>query len=635
MDRSKFLRSGGIAAALMLLSVHAPAVCAQEKGLADMSLQELAELPVTSVSKKPESLADAAASVYVITNDDIRRSGARILPEALRLAPNLEVAQANNGTWMVSARGTDAASADKMLVLIDGRIVYSPLFAGVFWDVQQVMLEDVDRIEVISGPGGTLWGTNAVNGVINIISKRAGNTESALLSAGAGRRGADGAVRWGGRAGEVGAYRVYALMSDDYPTTRNTDAPMPDGLRTSQAGFRADWVGAVQQLNLQGDMYETDEDMGLPLGGARMSGFNLMSHWDDNFNDGSALSATAYYDHNRRYEPGNVGDDLDIADLELQQVLPAWMSQRLTWGASWRYAMDAFENLPTSGLNFQPASVDQNWESFYAQNESVLSPAWRLITGARLERNPYTGTEVLPNIRLAWKPDSTDLLWAAASRAVRSPARLDTNVYSPQQAPFFLVGDGGFESETVRVYEAGYRAQPAERWSYSVTVYHDDSDHLRTTTVLSAAPLQVTFGNQMTATRTGIETWANYQPLDNWRLSAGFSANREDFTLQPTALPTSISAEGDDARNQWQLRSSYDFANGMELDVSLRHVGQREPIQVPAYTTGDVRVGWTVWEHWECSLLAQNLFGPAHIEFGPTGTAEFGRGLYARLTWRP
>ena len=619
----------------MLLSAHAPAAYAQDKGLADLTLQELAELPVTSVSKKPESLADAAASIYVITNDDIRRSGARSLPEALRLAPNLEVGQATSNNWAISARGSNETYADKLLILVDGRIIYSPIFSGTFWDVQQVMLEDIDRIEVISGPGGTLWGTNAVNGVINIITKRAGNTEGALVSAGGGRRGADGDARWGGSAGEVGAYRVYALMSDDYPSNRDDDTPMHDGLRTSQAGFRADWAGAVQQFNLQGDMYETDEDLGSPFGGARMSGFNLMSHWDDNFNDGSALSALAYYDHARRYQPGSYGDNLDIVDVELQHVLPEWRAQHFTWGASYRYAWDDWQNLPGSGITFYPASVAQAWASAFGQDEMQLADAWRLIAGARLEHSPYSGYEFLPNLRLAWQPAANLLTWLAASRAVRDPARLDTNWYAPANPPYFLAPDGAFTSETVNVYELGFRSDVGD-WSYSAAAYHNDYMHLRTTTLVSAVPLQVTLGNGMTLKEDGFEAWASYKPTDNWRLQAGFNALRQRFSLAPTALPGSIPSEGDDAPEWWSLRSSYDFADGIELDASVRHSGSLPNAYIPAYTTADLRLGWMWSEHWECSLLAQNLFGPAHSEYNPQGpTTRFGRGLYARLTWRP
>ncbi len=626
--------AGSVVAALMGLCL-APAAFGQQTGLADLSLEELAKLPVTSVSKRPEPLSNAAAAVYVITNDDIRRSGVRTLTAALRLAPNLQVGKANNQTFAIGTQGANQTSTDKLLVLIDGRIVYSPIFSGTFWDAQNVMLEDIDRIEVVSGPGGTLWGTNAVNGVINIITRKSRDSGGALAAAGVGRGGNNGEARYGGDLGDDGSYRVYGMMSNDAHTNRNTGTPMPDAQNLAQTGFRTDWDGVDKQYTLQGDAYKRDEDNGLPADGIRISGMNLLSHWQDKLEGGSNVSVLAYYDHSLREIPLNYNDREDIADAEFQQALPQISSQSFTWGASYRYVMDDFENMPTSGLNFEPPKVNQSWESLFAQNESALSDTWRAILGLRLEHNPYTGTENLPNARLAWNVTDDSLLWAAVSKAVRSPSRLDMNLYSPQNPPFFLVGNPDFQSEVVKVYEMGFRSQPSSEWSYSVNAYHNYSDNIRTTTVLSVVPLQVTFGNGMTTSTTGLNAWATYKPLDNWRLQMGFMAQRESHTLQPTALPSSIPAEGNDPNNQWSLRSSYDFSDGVELDVTARHVGALPDAPVPAYTVADVRVGFDISRSLEFSLIASNLFGPSHIEFGPTGTAEFGRGYYARLTWRP
>lgn len=626
----------GACAALCLYLLQAPAH-ADAGALADLSLQELANLPVTSVSKKPEPLADAPAAVYVITNDDIRRAGVRTLMGALRLAPNLQVAGANNQTWAIGARGNNASTTDKMLVLIDGRIVYSPLFSGTFWDAQSVMLEDIDRIEVISGPGGTLWGTNAVNGVINIITRKAQDSMGSVAAVGAGRRGGNSEARYGGAIGESGSYRVYGMLSDDHHTIRDTDQPMPDGQNLAQAGFRSDWLEADRQYTLQGDAYKRDEDNPLPFDGVRLSGLDLLSHWQDKLAGGSDVSLLAYYDHVLREQPGNYGDREDTGDVEFQQALPQTHDQSLTWGASYRYVMDDFEAAPTSGLKFQPADVDQSWTSLYAQNQSALSATLRGILGLRLEHNPYTGSEWLPNARLAWNVSDESLAWAAVSRAVRSPSRLDADLYSPQQPPFFLVGNPDFQSEVVKVYEAGWRSQPSPDLSYAVNAYHSYSDNLRTEDVLSVTPLQVDFGNEMTWSTTGINAWASYKVLENWRLQAGFMTQKESQHLQPIALPTSISAEGNDPGNQWSLRSSYDFGDAVEFDVTARHVGALPDPQapVPAYTTGDVRVGLEFGRSYELSMTAFNLFGPSHIEFGPLGTTKFGRSYYLRLTWRP
>ena len=648
--RGDGLRRAVVAAlASCLLASLSPATWAApelDSNLANLSLEELANLQVTSVSKKAESLADAAASVYVITNDDIRRSGARSLPEALRLAPNLQVAQVGADDWVISARGSDATSADKLLVLIDGRVVYTPLFSGTFWDVQNVMLEDIARIEVISGPGGTLWGTNAVNGVINIITKKSQDTQGTLASAGGGRYGADGDARYGGQSADGGSYRVYGLVKDSYATgslqglqlgtAPPTGQPPSDALNLAQAGFRADWSGAERDFSLQGDAYGANEDPSLAGNRARLSGLNLLGHWDGRLDGGSNVSLLAYYDRTNRYIPDDYGDKLDIADVELQQALPEIGSQSVVWGASYRYARDNVQNLPGSTIVVLPPQVNQAWSSLFAQDEARLSPDWRLIAGARLEHNPYTGNEFLPNLRLAWNPTPEHLLWAAVSRAVRSPSRIDGDLNGPPPPPYLLAGNPDFQSETARVYELGYRGESGGDWSYSVTGYHYNYSHVRSENLVSLAPVQVTFGNDMAESVTGMEMWGDYQATASWRLSAGFSTLRESHTLSGTALAGSVALESNDAPSQWTLRSSYEFAGGEELDVSVRHAGARPNPPVPAYTTGDVRFGWELPQNLSLSILALNLFGPPHMEFGTPATAsEFGRGLYVKLEWCP
>lgn len=633
--RAQSVRAGVLFALLtgVFSSPSTSAATAKDLGLADLSLNELANISITSVSKKSEPLADAAASVYVITADDIRRSGATSLPEALRLAPNLQVAQINALQWAITARGTNATSADKLLVLIDGRIVYTPLYSGVFWDAQNVMLEDVDRIEVISGPGGTLWGTNAVNGVINIITRKAQDTPGLLVTAGGGRPGTGAAVRYGGHLENGGDYRIYGHVFDRYDTSTSMGNPASDDWNMSQLGFRSDWSGEDRQFTLQGDTYQGSEAQRLP-GRATLSGTNLLSHWQNKLEGGSALSLLAYYDETRRYEPGLFGETLNIADLEFQQSFPAISSQNIIWGASYRYAQDDVQNLNGASLAFLPAQAELAWTSLFSQDEIDLNSHLRLILGGRLEHNPYTGTDFLPNARLAWNVAPDSLLWTAASRVVRAPSRLDTDLYAPGQPPYTLVGNPDFQSETANVYEIGYRAQPQPAWSYSITGYHYDYSHLRTVNLASSGAL--TLGNDMTAKDNGIELWGSYQPLSNWRLSAGFTGLREQRTLSGNALPSSINSEGNDPATQWFLRSSYDFAGGEQLDLIVRRIAALPNPAIPAYTAADLRVGWTLGDHITCSVVARNLFGPPHIEFGNPATAsEFGRGLYARLSWHP
>ena len=636
MSTSHLSRSSLLFGATLVCLYGAGAAAAtSESDLGNLSLQELSNLSVTSVSKKAEPLANAAAAVYVITNDDIRRSGVRSLEGALRLAPNLQISQQNNEVWAITARGGGNNIADKLLVLIDGRIVYSPLFGGTFWDSQNVMLEDVDRIEVISGPGGTLWGTNAVNGVINVITKKSQDSQGALAVADGSRHSGDAAARYGGQAGAAD-FRVYGTLRNTSPSDSATGGKVADGMHVAQTGFRSDWDQAERDLTLQGDLYQVNEDQDLP-GRARFTGLNLLSHWDMHQENGSELSVLGYYDRVNRYQPGDYGEQLDIYDVELQGTLPQIGTHGLVWGASYRYAMDHFENLPGSTLSIVPADANLAWPSLFGQDVITLSDAWRLIGGARLEHNPYDGNQFLPNLRLAWDFSRDGMAWTAVSRAVRSPSRIEEDIFEPSKPPFVLVGNPDFQSEVAWVYEAGLRMQPSPQWSYSVNAYHYDYNNARSlnaTATPNAPPFA--FANDLAVNTNGIEAWGTYQPLDAWRIQIGYSALHEAQNLtSPLALPASTTLYNDPAE-WWTLRSDYDFSDGVELEVSVRHVAALPNPAVPAYTVTNVRVGVDLTPRLELSVIAGNLFAPAHIEATPNpDTAQFGRSVFVKLTWRP
>ncbi|MGZ5781577.1 MAG: TonB-dependent receptor plug domain-containing protein, partial [Burkholderiaceae bacterium] len=428
--------------------------------LANLSLEELVNIQITSVSKKSESLSDAAASVFVITNEDIHRAGVTNLPDALRLAPNLQVAETDASGYSISARGFNSSSANKLLVLIDGRSVYTPLFSGVFWDVQDVMLEDIDRIEVISGPGGTLWGTNAVNGVINIITRSAKDTQGGLVSLGTGNRESDAAFRYGGTIGDDGHYRVYGKSFNVKHTQTENGTEKGDAWHKSQAGFRADWKRPGDQFSIQGNAYTGREGQPLPgtivisgqnfaLGAIPVSGVNLTTHWTHLLDDGSNLSVQAYYDRTERTVPPTFAEKLDIFDLQVQHSLRPIGAHALIWGASYRYAIDNVDN--SQYVAFLPAHLDQRWSSLFAQDDITLRNDLKLTLGARAERNDYTGNEFLPNARLAWKITPDHLLWTAASRAVRAPSRLDHDTFVPGAPPFLLNGGSTVRSEIAKV----------------------------------------------------------------------------------------------------------------------------------------------------------------------------------------
>ena len=617
---------------ILLASSTCQASPIERASFADLSLEELANIRITSLSKRPERLADAAGSVFVITSDDIRRSGATSLPEALRLAPNLHVGQQSASGYAISARGSNGSSnsaPNKLLVLIDGRSAYSPLFSGVFWDVQDVMLEDVDRIEVISGPGGTLWGINAVNGVINVITKPASQTQGTLVQARTGNRRDGAAVRYGGAAGNGGSYRVYGMHTQHDNFATDDGSSTDDAWRKTQAGFRADWDKAGDRFSIQGDAYTARigqprpgaisiSGTDLALGTIEAAGINLTSRWSYLLGNGSRLDWQAYYDRTERTVPPTFTETLDIVDLQVQHSLRPIGRHELTWGANYRYSWDRVENT-SSIFAFLPAQVDQQWSSVFAQDEIALRDDLRLTLGARLERNPYTGGELLPNARLAWKLASDHLVWAAASRAVRAASRLDADAFIPRDPPFLLEGGPQVRSEVADVAELGYRGKPTQSLSWSATAFHTEYDHLRTQE-LTPSGTSVVFANEMEGETTGVEMWGTYQASSRWRLSAGYTAMKDRLRLKPgsTDLQSPLTV-GKNPAHTWQLRSALALAGDREFDIALRHAAALSNPEVPSYTALDARLGWQVQPDLELSLIGLNLLGTDHAEYGAIG----------------
>jgi iron complex outermembrane recepter protein len=630
------------------LSLLAPRIAAAElpsaRDLAQLSLEQLADLRVTSVSKKSERLSDAAASIFVITADDIRRSGAVGLPEALRLAPNLQVSQVSATGYDIRARGFNNTSANKLLVLIDGRSVYTPLFAGVFWDVQDVMLEDIDRIEVISGPGGTLWGVNAVNGVINIITRGARETQGALVSAGAGNREANGAVRYGAPLGSDGDgyFRVYAKYLDRSHTETASGARVDDGMYKSQVGFRADWDQPLGHLSAQGNAYRgtvgqpapgsiSISGFALALGPIPVSGENMTASWTRRLDGGSEMSLQAYYDRTERTVPPTFGEKLDIADVQFQHSVPLPAERSLVWGANYRYSIDDLANGDV--FAFLPAHIHQHWSSVFAQGESGLGEGVRLTAGVRLERNDYTGTEILPNVRLAWKIAPERMLWTAASRTVRAPSRLDRDAFVPGHPPFLLAGGPDVRSEVAEVYEVGYR-ETFNAFSYSITAFHADYEHLHTQEIAPSRTF-LTFDGLLHGRTDGVEMWGTWQAAPRWRLSAGYTAQRERLHLDPRSNDAgAIATAGRDPAYGWSLRSSHDLGARWELDVIGRGVAALSDPVVPAYATMDLRLGWKPARGVELWAAAQNLADGGHGEFTALDTrTELGRSFFLGVRW--
>lgn len=611
-----------------------PGAWAAEAALTELSLEELGNLQIVSVSRRGERLNDAAAAIYVITADAIRRSGATSLPQALRLAPNLQVAQVSASQYAISARGFNNAIGNKLLVLVDGRTVYTPFFSGVFWDQQDVLLQDVERIEVISGPGATLWGSNAVNGVINVITRNASDSRGVLAEASAGTDRRQLVARYGASFGEHGAFRVYGKRTQLDHTEKTSGAATPDGWDVEQAGMRADWADGADQFTLQGDTYRGRSDP-IVLGGAdrgrvEVSGANLLARWARQLGGGSSLRLQAYYDTTKRDDPLLYRPEVHITDIDFQHALPAG-PHTVVWGGGYRHARDDVG----SGLffGFVPASRTQNWENLFVQDEVALGDALNLTLGAKLERNDYTGTEKLPSARLAWKATPERLLWTALSRAVRAPARLDRDIrLPPPTLPAYLIAGGpDFVSEVANVFELGWREQVGPRVSFSVTAFHSRWDRLRS----GQRPPNALVQNMIDGTTQGLEAWGTWQVLPAWRLGAGLTLLREKLQVKPGSTdPEGPRALGNDPRQQWSLRSSFDISPTQQFDLNVRHVGALPDPVVSAYTAWGLRYSWRLRDDLTLAVAGENLFDPDHVEFGSIADRNvIDRSLLLQLTW--
>ncbi|MFL6707166.1 MAG: TonB-dependent receptor plug domain-containing protein [Massilia sp.] len=608
--------------------------------LVDFSLEQLSDVVVTSLARQDTRLAEAPASIFLISGADIRRAGATSLPQALRLAPNLQVAQADNRNWSVTARGFGSLLENKLLVLIDGRSIYSPLFSGVFWDSQDVMMEDIERIEVISGPGATIWGSNAVNGVINIITRKADDSQGGLLVAERGSRNNTGAARWGGALGNGGHYRLYSRYTDAAGTDNEDGRGGIPAWHRRQAGMRADWDGKVHDVMLSADAYQGTLEYG-NLPALRMSGANVVGRVTSELADGSRLRLQAYLDHVERNQDQVGSQMLDTVDLEAQHSVEIGALNHLTWGGGYRHLRDRFENGPI--LRFTPDQKSSQLYNLFAQDELRLRPDLRLTAGLRFEHNDYTGWEALPNLHLAWNLNHQDLLWTGISRTVRAPSRIDRDLFvvnpaagaSPGTPPYSIAGGPNFDAETARVLEAGYRAEMFGAINLSTTVFYSDYRRLRTLEPAGQAGPQ--FANLGVGSVRGIELWGRWQVRGDWRLSAGMVLQNVRSHLLPGSQDSSAMAglATNDPTNTWSLRSSHDLAEHLQGDFALRHVGRLPDPAVPDYTEIDARLAWQPRPNTELSLAGQNLLHRSHVEFGAAGSRQrIERALALRLALR-
>jgi iron complex outermembrane receptor protein len=624
--------------------------------LKSLSIEQLMNVEVTSVARHPEKLLRSASAIQVITQADIRRSGATSLAEVLRLADNLEVAQKNSHDWAISARGFNTALANKLLVMIDGRTVYTPLFSGVFWDIQDYPLEDIDRIEVISGPGSALWGANAVNGVINIITKSAKDTQGEYVEGGGGSQ-LDGLAdaRYGGAISSNTSFRIYGKYVDRTDEVMTDGAPGSDAWHQERGGFRMDSdLSSRDALTLQGDYYDGHENE--PSGGAATtSGGNLLGRWSRRFSDDSDMSLQSYIDHTHLLDPeptltlgslelapaGVLQDDLTTYDVDFQDRFSAGAYHRIVWGLGFRRTHDAVVDAP--GFAFLPNVLNQNLYSTFVQDEIPIEPSLSFILGTKLEHNDYTGWEVQPNARLQWTFADEESLWGAVSRAVRTPSRIDTDFYEAPPPRFLLLrGSPDFESEKLTAYELGYRGQIGPRFSSSVSTFYNVYSDLRSTSYTPLTVLPFFFANNLEGHTYGLEFSGDYRAMPGWSLHAGYTLLREHLLVKPGQVDINDALnETADPKHQFSVRSSMDLPWQTQFDAQLRWVDTLRtnngpvPGTVPAYFELNSRLAWQMSPRWQLSINGQNLLHSHHPEYGsPNSTRiEIDRSFYLKLAW--
>ncbi len=649
--------------------------------LAELGIEELVNVEITSVSKKSTPLYEAPAAVAVLTPDDFRRLGATSIPEALRAVPGLSVARLNANAWAISSRGFNDEYASELLVLMDGRSVYTPSFGGVYWNVQDLVLEDLDRIEVIRGPGATLWGANAVNGVINIITKSAKETQGTLLSTSFGTEDQPSvSARYGGRLASNLYYRVYAKYFDREGFANTLGQEMRDDWQVGRGGARLDWEPSEEnRFTLIGDYY--GGTYGEPVSRATlfpptnvllqveapMSGGFGLGRWQRQFSAESELKLQMYFDHYERDHPfggaavlagpdywtneRRPGETRDTGDLDLQHRFILGDRQDLVWGAGYRYTEDHFSGRGAESNIVPDHRADQLFSAFLQDEIALVRDRLRLTLGSKFEHNDYTGLEVQPGVRLLWMPTARQSVWASVARAVRTPTRFETGIQmSPAAVPPALIrvyGNPALTSEKLLAYEIGYRVEPTSRLSFDLTGFYNQyedvtfADPGSVRVELNPTPHVVvpfSYGNRPPGHNLGAEGMAQWLATDHWRLSAGYSWLRSAVVTGPTAAD-------DVPSQQFHLRSSLDLTHGWEFNsvvywidrIAVLSADLLRPMPIAAYARLDLGLSWRPNPHLELAVWGQNLLDDGHPEFASYKTltiVEIPRTLSGRITWR-
>lgn len=645
--------------------------------LLDESVRELMDIEVTSVSKKAQPLSEATSAIFVITREDIRRSGETSIPELLRMVPGLNVMKTYSGTWEVSSRGIVGPYSNKLLVLVDGRSVYLPVDAEVIWNQNNIILEDIDRIEVIRGPGATMWGANAVNGVINIITKKADETQGALLSSSASsQRDLSEAVRFGGKLGENTYYRIYAKYQrpDNMYQQGVTQADAYE-----RAGFRLDhYIGGGDRLTVLGEVNEglTKNGTALPvLDNSGMpavesfdrkavnSGRYLLARWKRTVSATSSIQLQAYYDY-VSFDDRYTGSSMDLrgkiwsgtSDFDFQHRFALGEAHDLLWGLGVRSIQDGMNN--TFYWSFYPDHRDTYIYSAFIQDDiQLVRNRLKLILGTKLEYNSYSGFEPQPNIRTLWTPSPEHTLWAAVSRAARTPNRVESDsrytvdvvpsgaIYpGAPSAAVQLTGNRDFRAEDLVAYEIGYRVQPVRNVSLDLTGFYDVYTKLRTFEpgspegVAGYLVLPYNVANKMSGKSIGFEMAVNWQVIEWWRLQTSFAYLNIHFRLDSDSNDTLSTYDAlRNPHKKIMLRSMMDLGKTVDLDTSLYYTDGLHTVGLKSYADLNVRIGWRPAKKLELSITGQNLLDKLHAEFPPSlflnVNNEVQRSVTGKVTW--
>jgi iron complex outermembrane receptor protein len=668
-------RSCVLVACLLVLAVGAaaqPARQKEQKDLTQMTLEDLLKIEVTSVSRRGKRVSEATSAVYVITQEDIRRSGATSIPEALRMAPGVHVAAFDANKWAVSIRGFNGRFADKLLVMVDGRSVYSPLFSGTFWEVQDTILEDIERIEVIRGPGGTMWGSNAVNGVINIITKHSRETQGGLVSAGAGNQeGVFGGVRFGGSAGTGLHYRAYSKYFNHRDDLLASGERAGDEWDVMRGGFRLDWDrGDKNSLMLSGEIYDADVNGRFSLPSrqspfqqvvkddAALSGGHLLGRWTRSFSDRSTVALRAYFD---TYERSGITSRqrVDSYDFDAQHEWQTHSSNRLIWGGGYRHNKSYLQG--TDFISFGRGNQHTKLGNAFLQDEWWL---WKdrlaLAAGSKFEHNSYTGWEVQPNASLLGKLTPSETVWASVARAVRIPflANRDMRVNlaafpGPGGEPAYtsIFSNPEFVSEELTAYQAGLRTARLPRISFDLALFYHSYDYLQSTDPeapfidpsLPGSPLVIPsrFQNSRQGETYGAELAAVVQVSAKSKLASNYSWLRVDVRAKPGSSPADavnvVNAEVASPRHQFHARWFQDLPGRMQFDTAYYFTGGLAQGLLRSYHRVDCRIGWIPSAKFDFSFALQNMLDNQHPEavaFSFELPSETGRSLYGKVTWR-